>query len=282
MPRRMLSFLAAAVILIAACSGGSAATPCPDRSSRQSWPQSATSLKDVKTVHVKVAVSGSIDTSGLLGGDNASSAPAASGSGSSLDLSGTTIEGDIDVANSAGQVTATVPALLNLTANVVYRRWYGLHQDQPDRTPVREARHVRLASGLPIPSLPAAGSPGPEASAMLSDLQAALAKLPAPTQLADETVNGQDCHHIQLAVSSADLPLASDALNGASGSATVDVWTQKSDGRPSRLVVAVNGGAQGNITFTIDLTNYDAALTIAAPPADQISDQPFTIPGLGQ
>jgi len=281
MPRRMLSLLAAAAIVIAACSGGSAATAAPTDPSGI-LAAAATSLKDVKTVHIKVAVSGSIDTSGLLGGDDASSAPTVSGSGSSLDLSGTTIEGDIDVVNSAAQVTATVPALLNLTANVVAVGGTAYIKTSLTGPQYEKLDTSDLASGLPIPSLPAAGSPGPEASAMLSDLQAALAKLPAPTQLADENVNGQDCHHIQLAVSSADLPLASGALDGASGSATVDVWTQKSDGRPSRLVVAVNGGAQGNITFTIDLTNYDAALTIAAPPADQISDQPFTIPGLGQ
>jgi hypothetical protein len=280
MPRRLLTLLAAAAMLIAAC-GGTAATPVPTDPAAI-LAASASSLKDVKTVHVKVAISGSIDTSGLLGGDNASSAPAASGSGSSLDLSGTTIEGDIDVANSAGQVTATVPALLNLTANVVYVGGTAYIKTSLTGPQYEKLDTSALASGLPIPSLPAAGSPGPEASAMLSDLQAALAKLPAPTQLADETVNGQDCHHIQLSLSSADLPLPSDALNGASGSAKVDVWTQKSDGRPSRLVVAVDGGAQGNLTFTIDLTNYDAAVTIAPPPADQISDQPFTIPGLGQ
>lgn len=281
MPRRMLSLLAAAAILIAACGGGTAATAAPTDPGAI-LAAAASSLKDVKTVHVKVAVSGSIDTSGLLGGGAASSAPTTSGSGSSLDLSGTTIEGDIDVVNSAAQVTATVPALLNLTASVVAVGGTAYIKTSLTGPQYEKLDTSALASGLPIPSLPAAGSPGAEASAILSDLQAALAKLPAPTQLPDETVNGQDCHHIQLAVSSADLPLASGALNGASGSATVDVWTQKSDGRPSRLVVAVDGGAQGNLTFTIDLTNYDAALTIAAPPADQISDQPFTIPGLGQ
>ena len=60
----------------------------------------------------------------------------------------------------------------------------------------------------------------------------------------------------------------------------MDVWTRKSDYRPARLVIAVDGGTAGTATITVDLTAYDAAVTIAAPPADQISDQPFTFPGM--
>ncbi len=281
MPRRLLALLAVAAMLIAACSAGSSATPVPtDPSAILS--SAVTSLKDVKTVHVKVSLSGSIDASGLFGaGAGASTAPSAAGS--SLDLTGTTIEGDVDVANSAANLTATVPAMLNLTANLVAVNGTAYIKTSLTGPQFEKLDTSDITSGLPIPSLPAAGSPGPEASAVLSVLQQALAKLPPATVLADESVNGQDCHHIQQTVSSSDLaPLASGALDGATGSATLDIWTQKSDGRPSRVVVALDAGTQGKISIQIDLTNYDAAVTISAPPADQISDQPFTIPGLGQ
>jgi hypothetical protein len=282
MPRRLLALLAVAAMLIAACSAGTSATPVPtDPAAILS--SAVSSLQSVKTVHVKVSLTGSIDASGLLGGGagaDASSAPSAGGS--SLDLTGTTIEGDVDVTNSAANVTATVPAMLNLTANIVAVNGTAYIKTSLTGPQFEKLDTSDLTSGLPIPSLPAAGSPGPEASAVLSALQQALAKLPPATVLADENVNGQDCHHIQQTVSSSDLPLASGALDGATGSATLDIWTQKSDGRPSRVVVALDGGTQGKISIQIDLTNYDAAVTIAAPPADQISDQPFTIPGLGQ
>ena len=64
------------------------------------------------------------------------------------------------------------------------------------------------------------------------------------------------------------------------GNVTIDVYSRKSDYRPARLVIGLDGGAQGNLTVTVDLSNYDAAVTVAAPPADQISDQPFSLPGL--
>ncbi len=279
MPRRMLTLLAAVAIVIAACSNGPAATPVPTDPAAILAATTA-SLHDVKSVHYKVAVTGSLNTGGLLGGDSASSGP--SGSGSSLDLAGTTIEGDLDVVNSAATVTATVPALLNLTANVIVVGGVAYIKTSLTGAQYEKLDTSSLTGALPIPSTAVGGSPAPEASAVLSEVQAALAKLPPPTLLADETVNGQDCHHIQVKVASSDVPMASGALDGVSGSATVDVWSQKSDGRPSRLVIAVDGASQGTLSLTIDLTNYDAAVTIAAPPADQISDQPFTIPGLGQ
>ena len=99
-----------------------------------------------------------------------------------------------------------------------------------------------------------------------------------PTKLADEKIGDQDCYHVQFKVSGADMPQASAQL--ANGSITVDVWTRKSDYRPARITMAIDTGGQGTLTATIDFTNYDAAVTVTAPPADQISDQPFSIPGL--
>jgi hypothetical protein len=225
-------------------------------------------------------VAGSVNTADLSGASSdASSVP--STSPTMLDLSGTTIEGDIDVTDSSGQVAASVPALLALTANVVVVGGVAYIKTSLGDSKYAKVDLNALAGALPIPSLPAIGSADPSAAApLLSAIDAELAKLPAPTKLADETVNGQDCYHVQEVVPSSDVAGAGDVLNGASGTLTVDLWTQKSDLRPSRLVIVVDGGTAGKITLTVDLTNYDAAVTIAAPPADQVSDQPFSLPGL--
>jgi hypothetical protein len=198
-----------------------------------------------------------------------------------LDLSGTTISGDIDVTNKSGQVTVSVPALLAFTASVIETGGVGYIKTSLGDSKYAKIDLGALTSALPIPSLGLTGSPDPSAaSALISSINAELATLPPPTKLADETVNGQDCYHVQEVVTSADLPQASGVLNGASGTLTVDLWTQKSDLRPSRLVIVIDGGSEGKLTLTVDLTNYDGAVTIAAPPADQISDQPFSLPGL--
>ena len=135
-----------------------------------------------------------------------------------------------------------------------------------------------LTAGLPIPSLPVSASPDPSAAAaMIDQLKAELDKLPAPTKLADEKIGNVDCYHVQQKVSSTDVPEASGL---PAGTVTLDIWSSKADYRPCRVGIAVDGGAAGTLAVTVDLTNYDAPVDIAPPPADQISDQPFSIPGL--
>ena len=48
------------------------------------------------------------------------------------------------------------------------------------------------------------------------------------------------------------------------------VWSRKNDLRPAKLAFGIDAGAQGTGTLTFTIT-YDQALTIAAPPADQIA-----------
>jgi LppX_LprAFG lipoprotein len=279
MPRRLLALVAISAILITACSGGAAATPALT-DPKLILTDSASSLQNLKSVHFNIAVAGSLNAGDLTGGDaGASAAPGASPI--MLDLSGTTISGDIDLADSSGQVAVSVPALLAFSANAVVVGGIAYVKTSLGDTKFAKVDLSSLAGSLPIPSLPAIGSPDPSAAAsIVAAIDAELAKLPAPTKMADETVNNQDCYHVQEILNSSDFPDAGSVLNGASGTLTVDLWTQKSDLRPSRLVIVIDGGTSGKLTLTVDLTNYDGAVTIAAPPADQISDQPFSLPGL--
>lgn len=278
MPRRLLSLLAVGAIAIAACSSTPAAPALSDP--KLILTNTTSSLQNLKSLHFNVAVTGSINTGGLTGASSDAS-PAAGSSSANLDLSGTTISGDLDVTNSAAQVAVSVPALLAFSANLVEVGGVAYIKTSLSGAQYAKLDTAALTSALPIPSLGLGGSPDPaQASAMISAVQAELAKLPAPTKLADETVNGQDCYHVQEKVSSSDVPQASGLLGDSSGTLTVDLWTQKSDLRPSRLVIVIDAASQGNLTLTIDLTKYDAAVTIAAPPADQVSDKPFSIPGL--
>jgi hypothetical protein len=280
MPRRILSILAIAALALAACGGSSATPGLTDP--KLILTDSTSSLQNLKSVHFNVAVAGSVDASGLTGaltGDGSSAAP--STAPTMLDLTGTTISGDIDVTNKAGQVAVSVPALLAFSANVIVVDGVAYIKSSLGDSKYAKLDLSSLTSALPIPSLPALGSPDPsQASEVMSAIQAELAKLPAPTKLPDETVNGQDCYHVQEVVPSSAIPDSSGILSGASGTLTVDLWTQKADLRPSRLVIVIDGGTAGKLTLTVDLTAYDAAVTIAAPPADQISDQPFSLPGL--
>ncbi len=277
MTRRLLAWIAVAAVALAACSSGGPAAPALT-DPKVILTNSTASLQSLKSLHFKVAVAGSVNAGDLTGSGDS---PAPGSSPTMLDLSGTTIEGDVDVTNASGQVAVSVPALLAFTANVIDVGGIAYIKTSLGDTKYAKLDLGALTSALPIPSLPAIGSPDPaEASAVTSAIAAELAKLPAPTQLADENVNGQDCYHVQEIVPSSAFPDAASALNGASGTLTVDLWSQKSDLRPSRLVIVVDAGTSGKLTLTVDLTKYDTAVTIAPPPADQVSDQPFSLPGL--
>ena len=280
MIRRLPVLLAIVAILVAACGGASGSPAAAALSDPKLILTSTTgSLQDLKSVHFKVAVSGHVNPGALTGGSDATPAPGASPA--LLDLSGTTVEGDLDLANKSLQVAISVPTIFGLSANVIEIGGIAYIKSSLTGPQFSKLDTTALTSALPIPSLGLSASPDPAAaSAMISQLDAELAKLPAPTKLADETVNGQDSYHVQEKLASSDVPQASGLLNGATGNVTVDVWTSKASLRPTRIVVALDAGSDGSLTLTVDLTNYDAAVTIAAPPADQVSDKPFSLPGL--
>src|SRR5664279_4305143 len=280
MLRRFPVLFAILAIVVAACGGSSASPAAAALSDPTAILTSTTgSLQNLKSVHFKVAVTGHVNPGALTGSSDATPAPGASPA--LLDLSGTTVEGDLDLANKSLQVAISVPTIFGLSANVIEIGGIAYIKSSLTGPQFSKLDTTALTSALPIPSLGLSASPHPAAaSAVISALDAELAKLPAPTKLADETVNGQDSYHVQEKVASTDVPQASGLLGGTTGTLTVDVWTSKADLRPTRIVLAIDAGSDGSLALTVDLTNYDAAVTIAAPPADQVSDKPFSLPGL--
>lgn len=280
MLRRFPVLFAILAIVLAACGGSSSSPAAAALSDPTAILTSTTgSLQNLKSVHFKVAATGHINPGALTGSSGATPDPGASPA--LLDLSGTTVEGDLDVTNKSLQVAISVPTIFGLSANVIEIGGIAYIKSSLTGPQFSKLDTSALTSALPIPSLGLTASPDPAAaSAMISALDAELAKLPPPTKLADETVNGQDSYHVQEKVASTDVPQASGLLGGTTGTLTVDVWTSKADLRPTRIVLAIDAGSDGSLALTVDLTNYDAAVTIAAPPADQVSDKPFSLPGL--
>ncbi|MEO8230366.1 MAG: hypothetical protein ABI628_11485 [Chloroflexota bacterium] len=269
MPRPILLILALATTIVAACGGTPAAPALTDP--KDILVHAVTSLQTSRTVHVRATLAGKLDT-GLISGKP---------TGARVDLAGSTLEGDLDIAGHEAKLSASVPTLLGLSADVIVDAGTVYLQTSLTGPQFQKLASGAIPGGLPPPSLPTAASPDPSAVAeTMAKVKTALDALPAPVRLADEKIGDQDCYHVQEKVSSSDVPQASAVLGTRSGALTVDVWTRKSDYRPARLVIVVDGGTEGTATITIDLTGYDAAVTVDPPPADQLSDQPFTIPSL--
>jgi hypothetical protein len=272
------AFVALVALLAAACSP-SAASPIEDP--KQILASSIDAAAGAKSVHVAVTVEGRIPTSILgsglsglgLGSAAPSSAPDASGStsGATIDVTGTTIEGDVDIANSRAALTFTVPALFGLEGQAIV-----VDGDAYVKATILGTKFVKIPLGSGSGSA-ASPSPTSSPSSMADDLKARLDTLqPAPVKLADEPCGGTDCYHVQL-TGDASGALAS-AAPGMSGAATVDVWVRKNDLKPAQIKVTLGETGSVNVVVTIVFSAWDAGVDISAPPADQVGTGDFPIP----
>jgi hypothetical protein len=277
MVRRIAAILAALALILTAC-GAPSAPALTDP--KEILTKSAVALKDVKTLHVQIDIAGKV-TADLTGGGS---------SGGQLDLAGTTATLDVDVVGQKLKATGTAPALLNsggellVVDNAVYYKITGPFAQGDKYTKVA----LPNLAGLASPSVSSA-VPSLTPQQVIDKINEALGKLPtAPTKGADEKCGDVDCYRVTIHLGPADLAkLASQPPSPATApfdgtlDFTMDVWTRKPDLRPAKFVIAVTAGGRSpaNVTTTITAT-YDAAVTIAAPPADQVVEGslPFPVP----
>ncbi len=274
MLRRSAALIAVLAVLVAACGPTAPALTDP----KEILSKSALALKDVKTIHLQIDLSGKV-TADLMG----------TGSKSQLDLAGTTATLDMDVAGQKLKATGLAPAFLNTGGEVivadgaVYYKLTG---------PLAQGNTMYSKIPIPAGAIEApSGSASPVASmnpqVAIDEINKALAKLPTPpTKLADEKCGDVDCYHISIHLSPEDLAKLSSPAPLPSDSAadiTIDVWTRKNDLRTAKMTMAVKAGDQANVTVTMTAT-YDGAVSIAAPPADQVGEGtglPFPLPSFG-
>lgn len=248
MIRRLAALTAVVALLAGACGSSAPALTDP----KDILSQSAATLSALKSVHIHVDVAGSVKID-LLG----------TGSASALDLTGTTADVDVDLPNSKAHASFSVPAMFGLGGDFIQ-----IGADQYTKVSLAGPKYTKNTTA---PSTASAAPTDPKA--LVKQVQDALTKLSSPpAKGADEKVGDQDCYRVTLKLTAADLSGAGASLPpGMTGDGTVDVWVRKNDLRPARLVAAINGGDQGSLTLTITLSNFDATISIDAPPADQIA-----------
>jgi len=278
MLRRFAALIAVLAVFVAACAPSAPALTDP----KEILGKSALALKDVKTIHLQIDLSGKV-TADLTG----------SGSESQLDLAGTTATLDVDVAGQKLKATGLAPAFLNTGGEVIvadgalyYKLTGPLAQgnDKYSKIPI-PAGAIEAPSASASAVASAAASLNPQVA--IDEINKALAKLPTPpTKLPDEKCGDVDCYHVSIHISPEDLAkLSSPAPLPSEGTAdiTIDVWTRKNDLRTAKMAMAVKAGAQADIKVTVNAT-YDGALSIAAPSADQVGEGtglPFPLPSFG-
>ena len=257
--RRLAILVASAAVIVGACSAAPPAAPAIT-DPKEILTKSVLAMKDVKSFHFKADVNGEVKLD--LTGQGAA--------GGALNLQGTTAEGDVDIANKKAKVAFAAPAIFGVTGDVVQ-----VGNDTYTKVSLLGDKYQKTTSDASDPGA-AAGDP----QKAIQELNELLNKPGfAPTKQADEKCGDKDCYRVSLTMTSEQLSGAiPGGIGGASaapdGNGTLDLWVQKDNLRPAKLALAINAAEMGTVNVTVAFTNYDAAVTIDAPSADQVQTTP--------
>ena len=254
-PSPVIAVLALLVLAAAACGPTTPALTDP----AEILQKAAASLGETRSFHVRGVIDGEVPLS--IGG---------AGGGAPLPLDGTTLDGDVDVANGELAVEILAPALLNLRVNVVVA----------DGSAYLRAPIITGGSWV---RQPGDGGIGGDPRAALDGLAAFLARPELkPEKLADARCTGTDCYNVRFTVPAAEVRDAlgslGSAIPGLSGDAvgdvTVSVGVRRDDLRLATLGFEMPAGGTKPLTILLELSKVDEPVTITPPPADEVKDAP--------
>jgi len=247
----VLSLLAATTLLAAAACGGPSAPELTDPAA-------------IVTAALKAAdASKGVQVDATIDGEVPISLPGLGGGGP-VDLTGTTAKADLDLAGSAAHATFLVPAIFNLSGELIATGGQGYL-----KTTLTGDRYQTVdLNTLPIDVTDAHGLIDQLGDALLGG------KLTL-TRGPDAPCGSGQCYTVTSAVTGDQLgslmPEASLPVDLAGTTGTITVTVEKAS--PNRLhgvrieAAPASGGKPMDIALTF--SDWDQAVTVTAPPADQ-------------
>ncbi len=205
-----------------------------------------TAMEAAKSVHLEATVEGTL-TADLTG----------SGKATEMNVAGTSLTADLDLANKNAHISAAVPAFLGLTADIVvlgsetYTK-ISLVGEKYEKTPT------------------VAGQPT-DPTVALSEVTSFLSRPEVrPVKGDDASCGTTTCYQVELSLSAADLEtlLPDQDLEGATILTTILI--EQNTLYPVSATVVLSGATIGEITLTLTMSSWDKPVSISAPPADQV------------
>jgi hypothetical protein len=243
---------------------------------------------DIKSVHLKIEVGGTIKAAALkAAGDSTGGLSGALTN--DLKLDGTSVEGDIDVVNQAVNLKIAVAAIpefggVPITGELIVKdqaMYYKISMLGPMYTKMPLGSLTQgLGVNVPLPTPGASALAG--VTDQIAEMQKQLQEFGAVAKLVGvEQIGGKDANHINVAL---PIDKINSQLAGAAGSspdpdlanmkldtAAIDFWIYKDNSQLAKITLAGGSSVAGNLALTITLTNYDVPVSIAAPPASQVT-----------
>lgn len=251
----LFGLLAAASIVVSAC--GSAAAPALT-DPKEIVTAAVRTAQSAKTVHVDATLDGSIqaDLSGT------------SGSGAAISLAGSTAAADVDLTAGSAHATFALPALLGLSGEFI----------QVDGTSYFKTTLTgdKFQSQKTSDSLPV----NPSATkSMVDSVGEALAQPGVDPVKGDDVACGStQCYTVKIELTPAEI----NALGGGgavasqlpidvgAASLNLTIRVEKDSNRLAGITLTASLGDQGSLTMDLTFSKWDQAVSISAPPADQV------------
>jgi ribosomal protein L40E len=211
-----------------------------------------------KSVHVDATLDGSINAD--LSGTGAP--------GAAIALTGTTAAADVDLTAGNAHATFAVPALLGLSGELIQ-----IGGTSYVKTTLTGDKYQtqKTADSLPL---------NPSDSKSLVDSVGELLSKPGmdPVKGDDVACGSTQCYTVKIELNPAELNalgaggVAPSALPIDLGSASLNltVRVEKDSNRLAGLAASVSMGDQGSLTFDLTFSKWDQAVSVSAPPADQV------------
>ena len=250
----LLAIAAGALVLVAACGGGSSAPELTDPTAIVTAALKATEA--AKSVHVEAAVDGSAPIA----------IPGLPSTGAPITLTDTSATADVDLAGAAAHATFNVPALFNLSGDLIAVDGKGYL-----KTTIGGAQYSEVdLSTLPIDVTNVKG--------MTDNLGDFLLGGDVTLNKGTDVACGSaQCYTVTANLSADQLSaLLGDAAQGLpidlEGS-TLDVIVKVQKDAPNHLGgVTISSTSAAGVPLKVDLTfsKWDEPVTVTAPPADQV------------
>ncbi len=252
---RVLGLLAAASIVVSACSSASA--------------PALTDPKEIVTAAVRTAQSAkSVHVDATLDGSIKADLSGAGGSNAAMSLAGSTAAADVDLTAGNAHATFAVPALLGLSGELI----------QVDGTTYFKSsltgdkfQSMKTADSLPVNPT--------DSKSLVDGIGEALSQPGVDPVKGDDVACGStQCYTVKIEITPDEL----NALGGGGAVASqipIDLGTaslsltirvEKDSNRLAGLAASASMGDQGSLTFDLTFSKWDESVSISAPPADQV------------
>lgn len=247
---RISPIIAAAVLLLAACSSAGPAISDP----REIMTQGLEATADLTSVHVVIGVDGTATLPEMGGGQ--------------MNLAGTTLEGDLDIANSEAHLTFAVPSLLGLSGEVI--------QVGPDT-------YVKTSMTGTTWSKSTASATDPLAEGMdptqaLAELRSFLDTDGVELDKLDDTDCGdRTCYAVRLTVPASVLADTGTATGVSPGdlvgdALVLDLLFDRQDLWLTQVSTELSAATVGELTLRLTLSAFNEDVSIQAPPPDEVTE----------